>query len=146
MCEYMIREQGAKDIGAILHLAEQLHYMHNSEQFDSKWKLKWLRTFVNQKGNILVVAFADGPVGYLLGERRIEEYSRQYFLYVREIFVKETNWKKGCGTELIDYCKDRAVSLGCKYISLNVRLGNPNKDFFHKCGFKHFSSEMKLSL
>ena len=146
MASIGIRKAKSSDIPIVLNLAKSLHDLHSSAQFDRKWKENWLHNFLKKPGCFALLAESDVPVGYLLCETRNEEYKNSAFLYVREIYVSETNRRRSTGSKLMQLALKFGKQNNCKYVTLKVRYSNPAIEFFTKNGLSPFSTELRCLL
>lgn len=146
MTKLATRKARSEDIPAFVDLAEELHNLHNPASFDRVWKTDWLQTFLGRRGNFALIVESQTPVAYLLAETRCEEYTGTAFLYVREVYISATYRRQSIGIQLIDQAMHTAREMGCRYVALNVRAGNPVLEFFTKEEFSVFSLELRRPL
>lgn len=145
-CKLTIRRITSSDISTLLQLCAELHDIHNPIPFDHKWKQNWLIDFVKHKKNIVLIAVIDAPVAYLISECLTEEYTKATYLHIREIYVRPHHQNNGIGKKLLDNASRIASSWNCRFISLNVKNGNPAFNFFAAKDFSLFSSQLRKLL
>ena len=139
----MIRFAERRDIGALLHLLDQVNRVHHEGRPDlfrraTKYGAAELEAilektdspvfvFEDENGEILGHAFC--LIRQVQGDRLLCDRKE---LYIDDICVEESSRKKGVGTALYQFVEAYAKELGCYHLTLNVWTCNPGAAAFYE--------------
>ncbi len=136
----------AEFVTPTLRLMKYLHDMRSDFPFDEEWKEQWLSKFLSSGDGFIILASTNNVIGYLIGEKRTEEYSKSSYGYIREIFVAENDRREHVGKCLINEAKRRFSQYGCRSIRLHFSANSKLVAFYEATGFSPFRTEFICKL
>lgn len=107
---------------------------------------EYLKNDLSSEWRAVFIAVIKGEiVGIIVGKTyrtlKIAGYERRG--YLSNLYVKKESRRKGVGRKLFEKAIDWLKSKGAKAITLEIHNENKDKvDFFHKFGFKDFTTKM----
>jgi ribosomal protein S18 acetylase RimI-like enzyme len=111
-----------------------------------------LAALIDDPNCIVAVAEKDGKiVGHIYGavvNRAENEFNQAHaYIYIHQIGVDEDARRKGAGTALISFMRDRARMLGLSAMQVDHWAFNARaRDFFEACGFSPMKIVMRQVL
>jgi ribosomal protein S18 acetylase RimI-like enzyme len=156
-CDIMVRKAEKRDIQAIIKLLHQVNMVHhvirpdlfkpnttkyNELELEALLEDESKPIFVYDNGQVLGHAFC--MVTEVKDDKLLQNIKT---LYIDDICVDEEARSKHVGTDLFEYVRDYAKSIGCNNITLNVWEGNdPALCFYRNMGMKIQKTTMEIKL
>lgn len=151
----MIREAKEKDIDKILDLLDQVHEVHSDGRPDifvvgeRKYNSDDVKRLM-QQNDFYIFCHAneqDEVDGYAFCQ--LQETRRSGMVYHKNFFIDDICVDKNVrrqhvGTQLYEYVKSYAKSIGCYHVLLNVwELNNGARAFYESLGMKPLETRME---
>jgi len=146
--DYVIREAGSRDFGALLGLLHQLSPPSAGEKLAGNGMLKQVLESIVANENIHLFVFESSGcllgTGTLLVQLNLSHGGRPY-AHIENLVVDEGSRKKGIGAKIACHLVERAKGFGCYKVILNCK--RHNMPFYGATGFNGTGEvEMRLDL
>lgn len=112
------------------------------------WYIDRLLRVVEDNGGLLLVATKDGtPCGFVAGFPEEEPELRDWYFYVAELVVSESDRGRGIGRRLISAMEDAARARGLKRMGIGVLAGSERVHRLYRAlGYRDYAISLRKEL
>jgi ribosomal protein S18 acetylase RimI-like enzyme len=153
--EIAIRKSVAADREALMALMIELQDFERQfadraipDREFAAWYIDRLLRVVEDNEGLLLVATKDGaPCGFVAGFPEEEPELRDWYFYVAELVVSESDRSRGIGRRLIWAMEDAARARGLKRIGIGVLAGSDRVHrFYTTLGYRDYAISLRKEL
>ena len=154
--EIVIREYVAADRESLVALMIELQDFERQFAADravpdrefAAWYIDRLLRVVEDNGGLLLVATKGGPpCGFVAGFPEEEPELRDWYFYVAELVVSESDRSRGIGRRLILAMENAARTRGLKRMGIGVLAGSERVHrLYKKLGYRDYAISLRKEL